>query len=456
MSRAGLPVGPLGGGSTQTPRGVGAVRAAALAVYLPALVFEIGIGAVLPVIALSATSLGASLATAGLMVAMLAVGQIVGDMPAGVLAARIGDRRAMLVAAALSVLALTGAALARDVVALGAGVLALGATNAVFTLARHSYLTEVTPVLHRARALSTLGGVQRIGTFIGPFAGAGLIHLTDLRAPYWLAVWTSVAAAVVVAIVPDVAAGRAPVTRVSTWRVLQDHRHVFATLGVAVVMVGAARGSRQTVLPLWSEHLGLAPATTSIVFGLSGAVDMLLFYPAGKVMDLFGRLWIGIPSMLVMALAFVLLPLTDGFGSLVVVAMLLGLGNGMGSGILMTLGSDVAPPATRSRFLGIWRLLQDGGNAGGPLIVAGGAALGSLAAGIAAIGGVSLAAAAALGRWAPRFSAHANRTTRRRALRSGLPEQPVRPRLVPSLPDHCEEAEDEAGGADRHGPPADQ
>ena len=422
MNLADPPPGARHGGAPEVVGAVGAVRAAALAVYLPALVFEIGIGAVIPVIALSATALGASLAAAGLLVALLAVGQILGDMPAGALAARLGDRRAMLVAAAVSVVALAGAALARDVVALGGFVLAVGATNAVFTLARHSYLTEVTPVLYRARALSTLGGVQRIGSFIGPFAGAALIHLTDVRAAYWLAVGTSVAAAVVVAVVPDVVHTRVPGTRDSTWRVLRDHRHVFATLGLAVLMVGAVRGARQIVLPLWSEHLGLSPATTSIVFGLSGAVDMLLFYPAGKVMDRFGRLWSGIPSMLVMGVGFALLPLTDDVGSLTVVAMLLGLGNGMGAGILMTLGSDVAPTATRARFLGIWRLFQDGGNAGGPLLVAGGAALGSLAAGIVAMGAVSLASAAALGRWVPRFSVHANRTTRRRARESGLVE----------------------------------
>ena len=62
--------------------------------------------------------------------------------------------------------------------------------------------------------------------------------------------------------------------------------------------------------------------------------------------------------------------------------MLMGFGNGIGSGILMTLGADVAPPETRSQFLGVWRLCADSGSAGGPLVVSAAAALGSLAAGI--------------------------------------------------------------------------
>ncbi len=48
---------------------------------------------------------------------------------------------------------------------------------------------------------------------------------------------------------------------------------------------------------------------TSLIFGVSGALDMLLFYPAGKVMDRFGRLWVAVPSMLTMAVGLAVLPL---------------------------------------------------------------------------------------------------------------------------------------------------
>lgn len=401
-------------------------RTLVLGVYVPVVVFETGMGAVLPVVAISATELGASLAGAGLVVALIAVGHILGDVPAGALAARIGDRRAMLLGACAAVVVLAGAALATDVVVLGICLTLLGAVAAVFTLARHSYLTETTPVDRRARVLSTLAGLQRVGTFLGPFLGAALMLVWGVPAAWWLAVTTSLVTVALVALVPDEAPHVGGPPAVALRRVVRDHRHVFATLGVAVLMVGAARGSRQTVLPLWSEHLGLSPATTSIVFGISGAVDMLLFYPAGKLMDARGRLWTAVPSMLVLGLGLALLPLTSAVGPLTAVAMLIGLGNGMGAGILMTLGADVAPGAVRAQFLGVWRLCGDAGSAAGPLVVSAGAALGSLAAGIWAMAGVSALSAVALLRWAPRFSVHANRTTRRlaaeRAARGGPPD----------------------------------
>ncbi len=92
-------------------------------------------------------------------------------------------------------------------------------------------------------------------------------------------------------------------------------------------------------------------------------------------MDRAGRLWIAVPSMVALGLTQAALPLTGGLASLTVVAMLMGFGNGIGSGVLMTLGADVAPPRTRSQFLGVWRLCADSGSAAGPLVVSAAAAL---------------------------------------------------------------------------------
>src|SRR5690606_32702118 len=237
-----------------------------------------------------------------------------------------------------------------------------------------------------------------IGTFAGPFLGALAIHLGGTRSAYWLAVALCLVAAAVVLFVPDVAPLDA--TRTTTpmtfGGILREHRQLLTTLGVAVLLIGIVRGARSTVLPLWTESLGWDPAATSLLFGLSGAVDMLLFYPSGKLMDLRGRLWIGIPSMLTMMLAFALLPVTGIVVTVALVAMLLGFGNGIGSGIIMAFGADVAPDAYRSQFLGVWRLLGDFGNAAGPLILSAAAAPGSLAAGVWVVAGAAGCAVGAL------------------------------------------------------------
>ncbi|WP_263120079.1 MFS transporter [Cellulomonas sp. RIT-PI-Y] len=401
------------------------IRILIASAYAPAALFETGLGAITPVVPLLAVRLGGGLGEGALIVALLGVGLILGDVPAGALASRIGDRRAMLLAALVAAVALAGCALAPSLPLLALGVLVVGAVSAVFHLARQSFLTDVIPVAQRARALSTLGGVGRIGAFLGPFLGAGLLHLAPLRSVFWLAAAVSLLAGAVVALAPDVdRSGAVPRTAPGTgpgaWTLLRRHGRMFATLGLAVVLVGAVRATRQVVLPLWSEHLGLAPATTSLIFGLSGAVDVLLFYPGGRLMDRRGRLWVAVPSMLVLGGAIALLPLTGSVGTLAIAAMVMGFGNGISSGVLMTLGADVAPPEARATFLGVWRVFQDTGSAAGPLVVSAVGALAGLAAGIVTMGVAGLVGAAALARWVPRWSEHANARTRAEAARRRL------------------------------------
>lgn len=397
---------------------------------VPSFVFSLGVGAMLPIIAPYAVGQGASLALAGVVASMLPVGQILADVPAGALAARIGDRAAMLIASGAAAVGFLAAALAPSPATLGAAILLVGAANSVFQLARHSYLTAVTPIAHRARVLSTLGGAMRLGQFLGPFVGALVIHSGELRVVFLVALATAVLAGLVVALsgvgghdgqdeMEGGGAGspgrRRAQARVGLREVFLAHRRLFATLGTAVVLIGCLRGARQQVIPLWGEHIGLDPTTISLIFGVAGGIDVLMFYPAGKVMDRFGRLWIGVPAMLLLGAAAAVLPATSTAGQMTVVAMLIGLGNGLGSGILMTVGADVAPADARPQFLGLWRLLQDSGLAVGPLLLAGGAALGSLAAGVFVAAAMGPLAALALGRWLPRYSDQASPRTRRRA-----------------------------------------
>ena len=58
--------------------------------------------------------------------------------------------------------------------------------GAVWGLARQAYLSEAVPLEMRARALSTLGGVQRIGSFIGPFLGAFAMKFLGTDGAYWV------------------------------------------------------------------------------------------------------------------------------------------------------------------------------------------------------------------------------------------------------------------------------
>ena len=205
--------------------------------------------------------------------------------------------------------------------------------------------------------------------------------------------------------------GRTRTARAPVSRVIREQRSVFATLGTGVLVVSAIRAVRQVVLPLWGQHLGLSPTAISVIFGISGGIDMLLFYPAGKVMDRFGRAWVAIPSMVVLGVSLLLVPLTTSTIGLLLVGLVMGVGNGMSSGLVMTLGADLAPPGQRPVFLGVWRMFADAGNGVGPFVIAGVTAVATLGVGIAAMGAVALLGGGWLGFWIPRRVPQPQETT---------------------------------------------
>lgn len=386
-------------------------RKLAVAAYGPTTLVGIGHGAVLPLVVLSARDLGAGVGTAALIGGLLGVGQLVGDLPAGALAARFGEKRALVAACLVEVMALVAAFLATGVVMLGAAILVMGLAGAVFSLARQAYLTEVVEFRYRARALSTLGGVFRFGSFAGPFAGAVIISRFDLGAAYAFAAVTSLCAALLTLTLPNLEPrgpdrpdGAVPTGRRSVLAVLADHKRVLLLLGFGVLLLSAARSSRQSILPLWAESHGIDAATTSVIYGISAGVDMLLFFPGGAIMDRFGRVAVAVPSMIIMGLGFTLLPFTSAVVTITLVAMLLGLGNGISSGIVMTLGADASPPGERAQFLGGWRLMSDLGNALGPLTITVVTLVAPLAAAAWVLGAMTFLGAGWLGRWVPRFA----------------------------------------------------
>ncbi|MBP6018647.1 MAG: MFS transporter [Burkholderiaceae bacterium] len=381
----------------------------------PSALMGIGKGAILPVIALSAMDLNASLAESGLIVALIGFGSLICNIPAAMITSRYGERLSLVGASVFFVLALLLCLIASHPLMLAAGVLLIGMATSVFYLARQSYLIDAVPKHMHARAFSTLGGTQRMGMFIGPFAAAGLMHFIGLAGAYWVAVVALIAAGLLSWKLPelelppseaDTTAAKAPIpgaipTQPRMMDVALAHKNSLLTLGLGVLLIGAMRSTRQIAIPLWAAHIGLSPTATAIIFGLVSAMDMLVFYPAGKVMDQFGRLWVALPCALLLGMSLAAIPLTQSIGSFVIVCLLMGLGNGIGSGIVMTLGADSAPRVGRTQFLGLWRLIADIGNCAGPFILSGVTAAVSLGSGIATIGVFGFAAAAIFWRTLP-------------------------------------------------------
>ena len=382
-------------------RGAGAggaevtLRSLGISVYLPAFLFFLGDGALTPIIPLAAKDAGASLAIAGAVVAGRGLGILFFDLPAGRIVGRFGEAAGVVVGSVFVIGSLAGWALSSAPWAFVAFAFVNGCGLSVWQLSRQAYVSDVVPLHLRGRAMSTFGGTVRIGWFLGPLLGAVLAHAGGFHAIYVFDVVMVIAAAGIMLAVVDFTEGRDLVPSTTKLAlVARRHARTLATAGAGASMLGGLRAARQALVPLWAAHLGLSASQASIVFGISLGAEVLLFYPGGSVMDRLGRKAVAVPCLVIMGVGLICLPLAQSFWALAAISIVLGAGNGLASGINMTLAADVAPPEARGQFFGVWRLVVDVGGFVGPLEVAAATALATLAGAAVLTGGLGLLGAA--------------------------------------------------------------
>jgi MFS family permease len=330
---------------------------------------------------------------------MMAVGSALVNVPGAMAIHRFGHGAVMTFGLASGALgALLMALVPASVGLMASAALACGLGHGVWGLARLVYLADTVPIERRGRVLATVAGMHRLGVLIGPavagFASdawgrsAVLVAISSVTAPAWLLILTTLVPAP-----PSVASAlRTQNPFLLIAGVAREHGRVLLTAGAAMWALALLRSARLLLLPICGSVIGLDPSEVGLVKSVSAVADALLFYPVGLAMDRLGRKWTAVPSLLLMSLGVFTIAWADTYGLLIFGGVIAGFGNGMGSGINMTLAGDFAPEQGRAEFIGVWRLSSDAGAAVSPFIMgtiahvlAVGAA-GSVTAGIGLVG----------------------------------------------------------------------
>ncbi len=368
-------------------------------VYIPSLILMFGNGMLIPILPLYAKSFGVSYGVIGVVLAAEGVGRLVGALPAGGLLGRIGQRSSMVLGVSCVAVSTFMLFWARDISEIIFYRFAAGIGGSLWNIACHAYLADATAVFHRGRALSTFGGFHRIGSFAGPAAGGALGLSYTLETPFL--VFAALAAVVVFIAVFAFGTGSSRVTPTvgplrltRTLGIFKSHFRELATAGTGQLFAQTIRAGRPVVIPLYAaDAIGLDVQAIGWIITVSALVDMSLFYPAGHIMDRYGRKFAMVPCFLIQAIAMAAIPYTHSFTGLLLATSLMGLGNGIGAGTMMTLGADLAPGDSMGEFLGAWRLVGETGHMGAPLVVGGIADLLGLSPATFAIAGFGLLAA---------------------------------------------------------------
>lgn len=379
-------------------------RELALPVYIPSLLFSAGETGLIPLIPASAEKLGADIPTAAFVAGLVLIGTLVADLPAASIVNRFGERISMIWAAFIAALGTLLAVFATSIFMIGAGVFLLGMTAAIFGLARHSFIAETAPKEYRARALSLLGGMFRLGAFIGPLVGAWVIQNFGIEKIYWMSVAFCALAGLILLTTKAEKMPNTPPNRAGgIWAVTKLEKKKLLTLGIASSTLTFLRTVRSLALPLWALHIQLDVSITALIIGLAGAVDFALFYNGGQVIDKYGRRFAAVPTILAIGLGIAFIPSTSDAQGFAIVSVALAVANALGSGLVLTIGADLAPEGARNEFLAAFRLLLDGGIAAAAPVISILTLVVGLSTGLIAISGLAIIGAYMFNHYLPKY-----------------------------------------------------
>jgi MFS family permease len=365
----------------EPPKGPAALSwDAVLSTYLPAFILALGTGIALPAIPALAKSFDVDFAVASGVVTSYLLGNLAGTLPSGWLIDRFG-RRPILIAGPLLTAAIGALiAFAHSFPELLVLRFFSGCAAQMWLMARLAAISHGTAAEQRGRQVSWLFGMDNMGRLAGPMLGGFIAAAWGIQAPF-----LAYAALALLALVPTLmfaedtprrerAAKNQPAAtpRLSLRQIVTPR---LAYFGVAL-FAGLARG------PLYADLLHLYAAfaydlePTQIGFLATGAIVITLPFAfiAGWMLDHWGRRRAMVPGFIGVTIAMIALAVS-AFAHLSYawyVALFFGAValQGLTSGAIQTVGADVAPPQARGMFLGVWRLVGQGGNTLSPILFA--------------------------------------------------------------------------------------
>lgn len=304
------------------PSGVAMHRRAFLPLYLPALLLGTAAQAAFVLLPLSVLERGGSAAEAAAVVGARGLGMMAMDIPAGLLAARFGEKTIMVLAVALIGAAFVGYGGCDAVGWFYLIAFLNGGGSSTFLLGRMAYVSAYCKPAERGRVIAMIAGSVRAAALLGPLAGGALVHAAGYAVTFECA-----AGAVALALLCVFAFARSErnAARSLAWRTIpalaHAYRRVFATAGVASISFMLMRESRTVLLPLIGADIGLDARAIGAIVSASALVDIAFFYPAGVIMDRYGRRATAVPSSMLFVVTLVALSLAHDHTSLLAVAL---------------------------------------------------------------------------------------------------------------------------------------
>ena len=349
------------------------LRALILPLYIPCLLFSLGVGASIFIFPLFAIKLGGSVALAGLVLGIKGAGTLLTNIPAGIFVSTFGGKNILLYAALLLSVAGIGAGQINSTITLLVCSFIIGIVVSLWFLARLTYISNHIPQKILGRAMSILSSVEKIGLLIAPLIAGYLIVLFNHGVAFQLITAMGLISFLLVYCFADnehLDKRQRKKNRLQIiTKIISESKKLFLIVGSVILIMLLLRTAMQTILPVWGLAIDLNAAQIGQIIFAVGLVDFMMFIPAGLILDYWGRKWSALPSFVFFTIGYAVLPLATDYQSFLTVALLIGLANGLSTGWGNTLISDLSPAKHRGESIAIWRTIGDTGSLSGPLAV---------------------------------------------------------------------------------------
>ena len=356
------------------------LRGLVLPIYVPNLLQGTLLQLAAPILPLYLKEwMGANEAATGAIVSMVGLGGTCSSAFAGLIIARIGERMGMLGGIGLIGLgaALSGmSAIVSWLWVVTVAQFCIGMGVSFTMVARMAFIAAQVPKRLRGRANAVMGGMMRVSGVIGPLSGGVIAEAAGQPSVFWSQLVLAATAFIVVgSAMPLTPPGKTKLAPTGGRRAACCGGRRPAWLGTLLRLAPAGfifmtvRTARVLLIPLTARDLGLSDAKVGAATAATFLADALTFPLAGLIMDSCGRKWAGVPSLLLQGAGMVVLAYATSVPLLLVAAIVLGVGNGFSSGLIMTMMQDAAPADARSEFIGAFKLCSDLGTFSGPLFV---------------------------------------------------------------------------------------
>lgn len=341
---------------------------------------QLGFGAIVPVVALYAEAFDVSQTAIGLTIAIYGLARFLVTVPAGSIADRFGRRRTLALGGLITIAGTVLCALAPNYAVFLIARFIAGAGAACVLTGGQIVLADIASPRNRGRVMAIYQGTFLFSVGAGAWPGGWLAATFGLASPFW-------ANAALAAVVTILAWRFVPETRERRRRLdgpmpgtpLTFRGQLGVVLGtpgfllisvVTFTTFVARTGALFNVIPLLAKNeIGLSPDQIGLGIGMISIVGLILVYPAGALVDRFGRKAVIVPSMICSALAMVTYAAAGSFAAFLVSSACWSAASGISGPAPAAYAADISPKGLTAATMSMYRALSDSGYVVGPLLL---------------------------------------------------------------------------------------